>query len=523
MDKKILFIYPTPITEAYVHLAGLASLVKTLGYKADLIQNTFKKPLQPKDFADYAKEKGCSIACIEMLTIDVLFVYEIVKALKEAGMLVMMIGPHPTDCPEECLEYGADIVIRNEVEGTLKEVCECEFKINRLDYVKGVSFKRDDGTITHTPTRERIELGWLPAPDLTIFDKDLFLDEEGLIKGFHRIFTSRGCPGKCTFCDHKMYEQTMKYRSVDDIIAYMEMIANTYGIDTFSIGDDCFTMNHDFVYEFCDKVKKIKPKITWRANSRANLVTPELLKAMKEAGCHSIAYGIETADPESLIKVKKGVLLKNQELAVKLTYEVGMECYACLMTGFPWETEKHVQSQIDYIKKTWKHVSLYQVSGSLMPFPGTEIYAEYAKQYGFEKYWLKPEFQDFGIQLYQNCMNPYKNSVFYQRVLFDDTYIQEEKFFTYTKGYKKKVREFVWLVGKHNLLFMFPGKKWKQRKILFLSKLSMIGYDLFPNLEKRVGGYLFDNFHKEDRRTKIEKQRDKRRGFVKHKGYTNPN
>jgi hypothetical protein len=70
---------------------------------------------------------------------------------------------------------------------------------------------------------------------------------------------------------------------------------------------------------------------------------------------------------------------------------------------------------------------------------------------------------------------------------------------------------------------MFPKKKLRQKWILLLSKLSMIGYDHFPNLEKKVGGYLFDKFHKEDRRTKIEKTRDKRRGFVKHKTYTNPN
>ena len=150
-----------------------------------------------------------------------------------------------------------------------------------------------------------------------------------------------------------------------------------------------------------------------------------------------------------------------------------------------------------------------------MPFPGTEIYREYAKQYGFEKYWLKPEYQDFGIQVYQNAINPLAVSTFYQRTFFDDTYIQEEYFFRYTDEYKRAVRKMVWEIGEHNLEFMLKNQMWKYRLYLLLGKLSMLGYDLFPNLEKKVGGTLFHLLHKEGQRSFIELLRDKRRGITK--------
>jgi anaerobic magnesium-protoporphyrin IX monomethyl ester cyclase len=520
MDKKILLIYPTPITEAYIHLGIIAAILQEKGFEVGILENTFKKPLTAMDMANYAKMNGYNVAMICMLTIDVLMVYELFRRLKKEKIQVVTAGPHPTDCPEECIENGADIVIRNELEGTLLELIEYWKGKKDLSEILGLTYK-EGSQIYQTSYRPRINLDWIPHPNLELFDHELFKGDDGLIKGFHRVFTSRGCPGKCTFCDHKVYEQQMKYHPVEHMLEYVKMVRDKYGITTFSIADDCFMMDHDRVRQFCKGMKELG--VMWRANSRANLVTPEILKEMKNSGCHSIAFGIETADSESLERVKKFVRLENQFTSVKMAHEAGLEVYACMMTGFPWETEKHVQSQIDYVKKTWNDVSLYQVSGSLMPFPGTEIYAEYAEKCGFEKYWLRPEYQDFGIQIYQNCMNPLANSCFYQRYLFDDTYIQEEKFFKYTQGYKDKVREFVFLVGKHNLEFMFPNQPIKQKLILLLSRLSAWGYDKFPNLEKKIGGFLFDKFHSADRRAKIEKRRDQRRGFVKNKGYSNPN
>ena len=519
-DKKVLLIYPTPITEAPIHFGIIAALLEQKGFETRIIVNTFKKPLQPRDFVNYARNNLCKRAMISMMTIDVLMVYDIVRVLKRADIEVVIAGPHPTDCPEECLNHFVDIVVRNELEGTLMDIMDYWEGKKELKDILGISYK-EGNEIIHNPSRPRIDLDWLPNPKLDIFNQELFKEKDGLIKGFHRLFTSRGCPGRCTFCDHKVYEQTMKYHPIEKIMEYIKMVVEKYGITTFSIADDCFTLDHKRVYKFCEEIKKIKPKITFRVNSRANLVNLELLKTLKEAGCHSIAFGIESNDPETLIKVKKGILPKQNINAVKMAHGVGLEVYACLMTGFPWETTKHIQNQIDYIHEVWNDVSLFQVAGSLTPFPGTEIYREYAKQYGFENYWLKPEYQDFGTQIYQNALNPYRVSTFYQRYLFDDTYIQEDKFFKYTPEYKKKIKEFVFEVGRHNLEFMFPNQKLKQKWILFLSKLSMRLYEKYPKLEKNVGGLLFELFHSKDRRAGIEKRRDKRRGFVKH--YDNPN
>jgi radical SAM superfamily enzyme YgiQ (UPF0313 family) len=498
-------------------LAMLAAVLKEEGFSVNTAVNTFRKPLSIEDFVSAAKKCNANIVGISMLTFQVLFVYELIRALKKEGFKVVVGGSHATDCPEELVRNGADIVVRNEGEVTLRELCKFWNGKNDipLEKIKGITFRNSNREVISTEMREGIDLAELPKPDLEVFDLGLFRGEDGFIKGFQRIYTSRGCPGRCTFCDWQVFKQNMRFYPVSIIIDEIKRRVDNYGITSFSIADDCFTINKKRVLEFCDGIGKIRPKVVWRANSRANLVDAEMLKAMQEAGCHSVAFGFESGDPETLIRIKKGVRLEHNIKAPFLAAEAGLQVYGCLMIGFPWERPQSVENNIKFIHKTWDAVSLFQVSGALMPFPGTEIYREYAAQYGFLNYWLDPKYQHTGIQIYQNVQNALAISAFYQRYLFDDTYIQEETFFNYSKEYKQKVKEMVLEIGKHNLLFMFKDKPLQQKFYLVLAKLSMAAYSYFPNLEKGIGGKLFHLFNRGNRRPSIEQLRDKRRGIVK--------
>lgn len=490
---NFLLVYPTKITEAPMTLAMLGAVLLEEGVQVSTLVNTFAHPLTKEVVVAKAKEVKADWVGISMLTFQVLWVYELVRALKQAGFKVVLGGAHPTDCPEEGIEAGADVVIVGEGEGAMRDIA-------RGHIIQGI-----------IPKRPRLDVSTLPQPVIGVFDPNQFA-ENGFVKGFHRVYTSRGCPGFCTFCDWKVFGQKFSEYDIKEVVKSIKERRDRYGLQSFSIADDCFTVNRARVLEFCSLIKPLG--VQWRGNSRANLVDLEMLQAMKDSGCHSIAFGLESGDPETLKRIGKGVTLEDNILAPKLAHQAGLEVYGCLMTGFPWETRKNVENQIKFIHEVWDDVSLFQVSGSLMPFPGTAIYRQYAKKCGFEGYWLRPEYQEFGIQVYQNAPNPYRVSTLYQRLLFDDTYIRGEYFFPYTEDYKLAVREFVKEVGRHNLRFMFPQPV-KRTLAWWGSLLSMRVADRFPNLEKRVMGALFHG------RSKTEKLRDKRRGIAK--SYTNPN
>jgi len=241
-----------------------------------------------------------------------------------------------------------------------------------------------------------------------------------------------------------------------------------------------------------------------------------MLIKMKEAGCYMVSFGLESGDPETLRRMDKKVAVETNIKSTKLAAKVGLKVYANLMIGFPWETPKHIDNTLNMVREIWDDVFIFQVSGSLIPFPGTRIYNEYVKEYPKAKeYWLNDKYQQYGIQTYQNSANPYKVSTYYQRNLFDDSYIRDESFFTYTEEFKEKVGEFVFEIGRHNLENIYPET---HKLLLVYSKISYFLYKKFPNLEKTVVGNLyslFSIFTKKIKRSTGEETRNIRRGIGK--------
>lgn len=486
--KKVLLVFPNPISEMPMGLAYIAGILKQKGYEVKAVVNTFSHFLEWDDFVRLAKEYQPSIVGFNIGTFRLMGVYETIRRMKDLGMMVIAGGAHVTTCAEEVVENGVDIAVRNEGEITISELCDFwEGKKGlSLDGIKGISFRDLTGKIRHNPQREYIQdLNDLPFPDFACFDRDVFRTSNGLLKGMHRIYCSRGCPACCTFCDRSIFGQKVRYRPLESVIKEIEDRKIKYGIDCFVIADDTFTFSKKYVQDFCEAVKGRGLNIKWSCSTRANAVDAQMLNMMKDTGCYMISYGVESGDEETLRIIRKNITLEQAHKAVNLAARIGFRIYVNLMTGFPWEKESAVTNTIKYIKDHFSQVYVYQVSGAIVPYPGTEIYEIFKDEYGFKKWWLKEDYQNYGIQIHQNVENPYEHSTFYQRNLYDDTHVWEETFFKYNQRYKNKVREMVFLIGKRNLVSLcpFPIRRW----IVYQGcKLSRLIYEMNPRVEKRV-------------------------------------
>ena len=483
-------------------LAMISGVLREFDYEVKVVINTFRKPLTNDDFLRTAKEFKPDIVGISMLTMQVLKTYELIRSLKELGHTVFVGGTHATACAVETITHGADIAIRNEGEETLREILQGK----ELTDILGITFNRNGVTIINPPRPRIRDLSTLPTPDFSGFDIDLF-KVDGSPKGLNRIYTSRGCPGRCTFCDYQVFGQKVAYMPMDKVMKDIQRRVDLYGITKFIVADDCFTTNKKHVAAFCEGIKKIN--VTWQAWSRADTVTPEMLKMMKDAGCYMVCYGVESGDEETLKRTRKGTKVQDNIDAVRMSYEAGLQVGVDLMFGFPWETTESLDNDLNYINRVWKYTHLFNGSGSLIPFPGTEIYRQYVDECGFKNYWLDPKYQDCGVSLYQNAENPYTVSTLSQRVMYDDTYVQEEYFFKYSPEFAKKLSDVAYEVGRHNLETMYPDQKLKQKMFIILCKISRFIYRYFPKLEKGIGKFLTTT-----KRPTIEDQRFKTRGMI---------
>lgn len=187
------------------------------------------------------------------------------------------------------------------------------------------------------------------------------------------MFTARGCPEQCTFCDRAVFGNAVRSFSADYVVEQMEFLIRSFGIRDITIYDDIFPLFRPRLLRICELIRSRGLDLTWSCNSRVNLAEPDTLRAMREAGCHQIGYGIESGDQSILDRVVKRTRLEQVERAVRLTEEAGIRTKGFFILGLPGETPGTIRRTIQFAKRL--PLSDYQTC-FFTPFPGTGEHAE---------------------------------------------------------------------------------------------------------------------------------------------------
>jgi anaerobic magnesium-protoporphyrin IX monomethyl ester cyclase len=316
---------------------------------------------------------------------------QISKAINPACPVVAG-GPHATVRAEEVLRIcpSVDYIVRGEGEITARELitalADCGLRIAdsgcgvnpqseiinpQLEVVQGISFRVGD-SIRHNPPRERIrDLDAFAPPDRALMrNRDTYSPEDmGL------IMTSRGCPFSCTFCATD--NRQVRYRSLEHILREVRHVKATYGTVHFTLKDDSFTVNKKRVAEFCDALIRENLRIGWECNTRVDLVTEEMLRTMKRAGCNSVKVGVESGSEKVLERMNKRITLDQIRAAARLFRKVGIHWTGYFLIGTPGETEEDIYKTLDFmyeIKPDFAALGVYE------PFPETVMFHEGIRQ-----------------------------------------------------------------------------------------------------------------------------------------------
>lgn len=302
-----------------------------------------------------------------------------IKAQKPSTITVLA-GPHVTILTEESLNFAngaVDIVCRGEFDYSVKELCEGR----EWEKVEGISFMRD-GKVINTPDRAPItDLDSLPFSS-QVYKRDLPI-EEYVIPHFKHpyvsIYTSRGCPSKCTYClwPQTFSGRTMRTRSPQNVYNEVKwIIDNIPGVKEISFDDDTFSADRNHARAVAEKIKPLG--VSWVINARANCDF-ETLKIMRDAGLHHVIVGFESGNEQILKNIKKGVTRPQAEEFTRNCKKLGITIHGAFIMGLPGETRETIKETIAYAKK----LDLESIQVSLAsPYPGTEFY-EQAKKEGW--------------------------------------------------------------------------------------------------------------------------------------------
>jgi anaerobic magnesium-protoporphyrin IX monomethyl ester cyclase len=289
---------------------------------------------------------------------------------------IVMGGVHPTVLPEEVLQEPAvDAVVRGEGEETIRELAAGR----PLEAIDGVSF-RDGERSVHNPDRALIrDLDSLPMPAYHLLPMHLYHPAVGAYRRLPAVsmLATRGCPGRCTFC-YRIFGPRLRVRSGERLADEAAHLQERYGIREISFYDDTFTSVKPEVHAFCRAIRERRMDLTWCCFSRVDTVDEELLRAMKDAGCHQVMYGIESASNQILENINKRTDLARAIEAVRITQRVGIDVRAAFMLGNPGETVSTMEETLSFAIRLNPELAIFNVT---TPFPGTEIF-EWAERNG---------------------------------------------------------------------------------------------------------------------------------------------
>jgi radical SAM superfamily enzyme YgiQ (UPF0313 family) len=324
---------------------------------------------------------------------------------KNRGARTIAFGTHVTPIPRETLRTYAtlDFVLCGEPDLTLRDLLD--HLENRSDerpenirklfakhdpayapaakggdgtdlgQIKGLVWRRGADIVVNVSRPFVADLDDMPLPMHELLPIDTY--RMPLLNGpFTFIVPSRGCPAGCSYCiKHVSYQFSVRVRSPENVMQELWKLKEM-GLNNVHMYADLFTVDRQHVMGICERMIAENIGLKWTCNSRVDFVDEELLKKMAQAGCHLIAWGIESGNEQILKHAHKGTTTAKARQSLSWAKKAGIKNWGYFIIGLPGETETTIRETIDFAKGLPLDIALFHIAA---PYPGTPFFFEVLK------------------------------------------------------------------------------------------------------------------------------------------------
>lgn len=273
-----------------------------------------------------------------------------------------------------------DAVVRGEGEVTIRELANDYAAGGDGDGIDGVT-RRRGAEVVRNPDRELIaDLDRLPLPDYSLVPGlDVYRDACGIPRAVAILEAGRGCPHSCVYCSESaMWRRRSRTFPVPRIVREMRRLRDKFGAECFLLAYDQFTADRGFAGEFCRTVIEQGLNTTpWYCISRLDSMDLPLLRLMREAGCESMCYGVDSGSARTLAFIGKridhGILYQR----VRETTDEGMVPTLSFVIGFPEEEREDIDQTLFLALRAGIQGNSNPLIQLPTVLPGTELHRRY--------------------------------------------------------------------------------------------------------------------------------------------------
>ncbi len=351
---KILFVQPSagflmrgttyPVCRS---IMVTASYMKSLGHEVLVFDRCV-------DFRDANKVVGSFCPEAAVLYIpptasvkDAIFVSSLAR---ECGAVIVWAEVVAAAFAEQIVGGGyADFVLTGETETKLRRLLEEYTSSKNYASVNGLTYS-DNGTVASTPNCNDSELETLPAIDWDLVDVRKCFRQFPHCKRMLYMYTSRGCPFRCTYCYNTMfYNSQHRKRPLSYVLSEIEYLEKKYGLDGVNFSDELLLLTDDEIEEMRAFRENKGLRFFWGAETRADTYKDiEKLRRMYDAGCRWLMLGLETGSTATREKIGKPMDHELIRRFIDMCTDVGITIFGSFIIGFHNETPEQLRETVSF-------------------------------------------------------------------------------------------------------------------------------------------------------------------------------
>ncbi len=409
----ILFIHPNAAGEIYQDLskefsaieppiwAGmLASHCLKHGFSAELL-DCEAIPLDSGEAAQIITKLNPRVACFVVYgqqpsasSQNMQGAVALAECLKKTcpEIKILFVGGHVSALPREVMERHpcVDMVCQNEGVYTISNLLRTNLE-DHLDRVKGLGYRVQGQIVLNSPSpivdKKDLPLQ-LPGIAWDKLPMDRYrtalwhsLPNNSQRKPFAALYTSLGCPMKCSFCminiinrqdnEYSDGSAVFRYWEPDFIIKEFDYFAQM-GIKNVKIADELFVLNANHFMRLCELIIERRYDFNIWCYSRIDTVKEKYLETLKKVGVNFLALGIESGNTRVRKDVTKGRFedVDIRDIVQKIR-AAGINVAANYIFGLPEDDYETMQGTLDLALELNTEMANFY---SAMAYPGSPLY-----------------------------------------------------------------------------------------------------------------------------------------------------
>jgi radical SAM superfamily enzyme YgiQ (UPF0313 family) len=134
------------------------------------------------------------------------------------------------------------------------------------------------------------------------------------------------------------------------------------------IKDDTFTTNRKRVLELCRGIRDRGIKFVWSCDTRVDVLSEDLLREMRLAGCERLSLGVESGSQAILDAIDKKITVDEIMASTELAKKYGIQVRYYMMIGNRGETRATHAESLAFLDRSKPHQYLFSC---LSIYPGT--------------------------------------------------------------------------------------------------------------------------------------------------------